>query len=79
MNIVLWHAARLAAISVLALTPTFASGVERDGSLKMAMGPTSAAQKNQGRSADIIAGESRPVPSRHPSHHRTRHHHPHSM
>jgi hypothetical protein len=79
MNIVFRSAARLIAIGAFVIIiPTLASAsdVERDASFKLAMGPMSAAQKNQGNStAETAPAEPRLVPRRHHAHYRPRHHH----
>jgi hypothetical protein len=83
MNIVFRSAARLIAIGAfIVIIPTLASAsnVERDASFKLAMGPMSAAQKNQGNStAEAAPMESHPAPSHHHSRHRPHHHHAHHM
>jgi hypothetical protein len=83
MNIVFRSAARLIAIGAfIVIIPAFApaSDVERDASIKLAMGPMSAAQKNQGNStAEAAPMESHPAPSHRHSRHRPHHHHAHHM
>jgi hypothetical protein len=83
MNIVFRSAARLIAIGafiVIIPASASASDVERDASFKLAMGPMSAAQKNQGNStAEATPMESHPAPRHHHSHHRSGHHHAHHM
>jgi hypothetical protein len=83
MNIVFRCAARLIAASAfVSFIPTLASAsnVERDASFKMAMGPMSAAQKNQSTSAAEAAPAEPHVVARHRhSHHRLRHGHRHHM
>jgi hypothetical protein len=87
MNIVFRCAARLIAASAFVIIiPTLASAsnVERDASFKLAMGPMSAAQKNQGTStAESAPAEPHLVPMHRPrhgySHHRPRHHHHHHV
>jgi hypothetical protein len=87
MNIMYRCATRLIAASAFVIIiPTLAaaSDVERDTSFKLAMGPMSAAQKNQGTStAEAAPMESHPAPNYHPgrhhAHYRPRHHHAHHM
>jgi hypothetical protein len=83
MNIMYRCATRLIAASAFVIIiPTLAaaSDVERDTSFKLAMGPMSAAQKNQGTSAaEAAPAEPRLVPGRHHAHYRPRHHHAHHM
>jgi hypothetical protein len=83
MNIMYRCATRLIAASAFVIIiPTLAaaSDVERDTSFKLAMGPMSAAQKNQGSStAEAAPAEPSLVPRRHHAHYRPRHHHAHHM
>jgi hypothetical protein len=87
MNIMYRCATRLIAASAFVIIiPTLAaaSDVERDASFKLAMGPMSAAQKNQSNStAEAAPAEPRLVPTHHPrrhhAHYRPRHHHAHHM
>ena len=82
MNIVLQYVTLLTTIGAfIAIAPVIASAsdLENDASFKLAMGPTSAAQKNQSGAVEAAQGEPRPVPRRHPTHHRMRHHHSHSL
>jgi len=78
MNIVPRHAVQLAAICVLAIASpqlAFASGSENGATFQLAMGPMSAAQKNQGtpgKSDEAVA-----APRHHAKHHRPRHWHAH--
>jgi len=53
MNIVPHHVVRLVAICAFATVPQLApaSGSENSATFQLAMGPTSAAQKNQGNTA----------------------------
>jgi len=83
MNIMFRCAARLIAIGAfIVVIPAFAhaSGVEREASFKLAMGPMSAAQKNQGTStAEAAPAGPHLVPRHHPRHHHSHHHHAHHM
>jgi hypothetical protein len=78
MNIVPRHVARLAAIGAFALgCSQLASATDRTSgaTIRLAMGPMSAAQKNQGASGkpDEVAME----PRHHAKHHRAKHKHAH--
>jgi len=82
MNMVLQYVARLTTIGALiVIAPVFASAsdLETDASFKLAMGPTSAAQKNQSGAVEVAPAEPRPVLRRHHTPHRVRHHHSHSL
>ncbi|MGA2055314.1 MAG: hypothetical protein ABSG88_08370 [Bradyrhizobium sp.] len=64
------------------VVPTFASAsdIAPGDSFKLAMGPTSAAQKNQGTPAvEATPVEPHLVARHRHSHHRPRHRHPHHM
>jgi hypothetical protein len=74
MSIVPRHVLRLMGIGAFAIAiPQFAlaSDSENSAPLKLAMGPMSAAQKNQGESAKSDAAVIKP-------HHRSKHRHAHS-
>ena len=76
MNIVPRHVVQLAAICALAITSpqlVSASGSENGATFWLAMGPMSAAQKNQGTpgKSDEVAVE----PRHHAKHHRAKHWH----
>jgi len=82
MNMPLYRAARLIAVSAFALmVPTLAaaSEIEQSKSFKLAMGPMSAAQKNQSQGAVANSDHVEIGPQHHikPNHHvkhRRRHH-----
>jgi len=74
MHIRFRYATRLIAFCVVALavsTPALASAIEQTGSFKLAMGPMSAAQKNQGQGTEA---NSEAVEIK-PHHHAKPHHH----
>jgi len=74
MNVVLRHAQRVIAIIALIMTGSHsapASGVERSGSFKLAMGPMSAPQKNQGMTTKPDEVDIKP---RHRGKHQRTHH-----
>jgi hypothetical protein len=78
MNIVPRHVVQLAAICALAMASpqlVSASGSENGTTFRLAMGPMSSAQKNQGTPAksDGVTVE----PRHHANHHRARHRHAH--
>jgi hypothetical protein len=80
MNIVPRRVARLAAIGAFALgCSQLASATESTSgaAIRLAMGPMSAAQKNQGTpgKSDEVTAE----PRHHAKHHRARHWHHHAM
>jgi len=81
MNIVSRCAARLiATIALAVIIPAVASasGIARDGRFELAMGPMSAAQKNQGNTtAESMPAEPHVVSKHHHAH--RRHHHSHHM
>jgi len=82
MTIVSHCAKRLIVIGafiVIASAFASASDLKNDASFKLAMGPTSAAQKNQSGSADIAPGEAQSIPRHHHTHHRMRPSRWHSM
>lgn len=78
MNILFHCASRLIAIGTFAvIVPTLASASNagQTASLKVAMGPTSAAQKNQGQGTTANSDAVEPKPHNPVKHHRRRHHH----
>jgi hypothetical protein len=79
MSIVSRCASRLiATITLAVIIPAVASAsdIERDGRFKLAMGPMSAAQKNQGNTtAESMPAEPHVIPKHHHHHAHRRHHH----
>jgi len=78
MNMPFRRASRLIAVGACALVvPTLASASDFDQakSFKLAMGPMSAAQRNQGNAtAEAAPAAPHLVPGQHHSHHRPHHH-----
>ena len=77
MNMLFRCASRLIAVGALTVilaTLASASSAEQTATFKVAMGPTSAAQKNQGPPATASSDALEPKPHHHIKHHR-RHHH----
>lgn len=75
MNVVHHHALRLIAFGLIALavaTPVSASRAEQPREFKLAMGPMSATQRNQGPGMAEQSGQDEVKP-----HHRTKTHHHH--
>ena len=74
MNMLFRYALRLTAVSALSIiivAPASASDIDQAKSFKLAMGPTSAAQKNQGPAKKFDTVEVKPP---HRTKHRRRHH-----